>query len=289
MGFLNNYSPLRYPGGKAAIADFFASVLSVNKIGRNGVYCEPYAGGAGVALTLLLTGKVERIIINDYDECIAAFWHSLLHDPQRFVAAIRDCDISVEAWHKYRDIYDRRNGHDEFTLGFATFFLNRCNRAGILPKAGPIGGKDQNGLYSIGARFKKEVLISRIERIASVADHITFENRDAISFLKRLRKQYVSSDVFIYLDPPYYVRGKELYYNFYRHKNHIDLSKYMRDFTTHKWIMTYDNCPEIRDMYESSDYKIVDLPIQYSMQKVRKDREILIVPQHTKIPATRNF
>jgi multimeric flavodoxin WrbA len=62
-------------------------VLSVNKIGRDGVYCEPYAGGAGVSHTLLLTGKVERIIINDYDECIAAFWRSMLHETQRFKGA----------------------------------------------------------------------------------------------------------------------------------------------------------------------------------------------------------
>jgi DNA adenine methylase len=284
MGFINNYSPLRYPGGKAAIADFFASVLSVNNIGRNGVYCEPYAGGAGVALTLLLTGKVERIIINDYDECIAAFWRSILREPQRFVDAIRDCDVSVETWQKQRHIYDQRAGHDEFTLGFATFFLNRCNRAGILPKAGPIGGRKQTGRDTIAARFKKEVLISRIEQIATVSERIEFENSDAISFLKRLQQLSASSNLFVYLDPPYYVRGKELYYNFYQQKNHLDLSNYMRGFTTHKWIMTYDNCQEIREMYDAQDFNIVELPIRYSMQTVRKDKEILIVPQHTKIP-----
>jgi|SRR3989339_24804 len=284
MGFINNYSPLRYPGGKAAIADFFASVLSVNNIGRNGVYCEPYAGGAGVALTLLLTGKVERIIINDYDECIAAFWRSILRESQRFVDAIRDCDVSVETWQIQRHIYDQRAGHDEFTLGFATFFLNRCNRAGILPKAGPIGGRKQTGRDTIAARFKKEVLISRIEQIATVSERIQFENLDAIFFLEHLQELSAASNLFVYLDPPYYVRGKELYYNFYQPKNHLDLSNYMRDFTTHKWIMTYDNCQEIREMYDAQDFNIVELPIRYSMQTVRKDKEILIVPQHTKIP-----
>jgi Site-specific DNA methylase len=284
MGFLNNYSPLRYPGGKAAIADFFASVLSANEIGQNGVYCEPYAGGAGVALTLLLTDKVERIIINDYDECIAAFWRSMLRETQRFVDAIRDCDVSMETWKKQREIYDRRAGYDEFTLGFATFFLNRCNRAGILPKAGPIGGVKQNGRYTIAARFKKEVLIARIEQIAKVSERIKFENLDAISFLKRLQKFSASSRLFVYLDPPYYVRGKELYFNYYHKENHLELSKYMSDFTTHKWIMTYDNCQDIRKMYRGRGFKIVELPIRYSMQKVRKDKEILIVPKHTKVP-----
>lgn len=283
MGFINNHSPLRYPGGKAAIADFFASVLSVNKIGRDGIYCEPYAGGAGVALTLLLTGKVERIIINDFDECIAAFWRSILHEPQRFIDAIRSCNVSIDTWQEQRYIYDKRIGFDEFTLGFATFFLNRCNRSGILPKAGPIGGRDQKGIHTIGARFNKDVLISRINKIATVSKRIKFESRDAISFLNNLKKVNATKS-FIYLDPPYYVRGKELYYNYYNNKNHIDLSFYMRDFTSHKWLMTYDNCLEIRDMYNVKNFKLMELPIQYSMQKVRKDKEILIIPRHTKMP-----
>jgi len=208
----------------------------------------------------------------------------MLREPQRFIDAIRECDVTFETRQKKRNIYDNCAGYDEFTLGFATFFLNRCNRAGILPKAGPIGGKKQNGRYTITARFKKEVLISRIQQIAKVSERIKFENRDAISFLKRLKKLNTSSNLFIYLDPPYYVRGKELYFNFYRKKNHLDLSNYLLGFKNHKWIMTYDDCHEIRDMYDDRGFEIVELPIQYSMQKVRKDKEILIVPRHTKIP-----
>jgi DNA adenine methylase len=64
------------------------TILEANNINSNGVYCEPFAGGAGVALTLLLTGRIGSILINDIDPCIAAFWHSLLDIPHKFIDEI---------------------------------------------------------------------------------------------------------------------------------------------------------------------------------------------------------
>lgn len=291
MSFINNYSPLRYPGGKSSAAGYFIDILSANNIGADGIYCEPFAGGAGVALTLLLTKRVERIVINDFDPCIAAFWNSLLDTPERFIEEISKCEISIESWEKHREIYNNAttlnltDSEVRFSLGFSTFFLNRTNRAGILPKAGPIGGRKQTGAYRLNARFKKDVLISRIKEISTFRDRIVFTSYDALAFIKNLSiRGFEAEKLFLYLDPPYYHRGKELYLNFYSHNDHLLLAEYMKKFNYCKWMMTYDDCDEIKMLYTSEHLSIKDFTLQYSLQRVRKAKEILIAPQTTIMP-----
>lgn len=290
MSTINTYSPLRYPGGKAAAASYFKEVLLLNGITKHGTYCEPFAGGAGVALTLLLTGCVGRIVINDFDKCIYSFWQSIIRFNKKFIRSILECDISIEKWSECRYIYDNShsldmgNDNDLFKLGFATFFLNRTNRAGILPKAGPIGGRSQVGKYRIDARFKKDVLIKRIIDIGAYADNIDIFCDDSISFLKNIQRFMVNrDDAFIYLDPPYYKRGHELYLNFFDDSKHKALARYMKDFTSCKWMMTYDDCDEIKKIYSEFGFSMREFTLQYSMQHVRKVREILIYPNYTKI------
>ena len=71
-----SYSPLRYPGGKSKIYNYIQHLISINNCKT---YIEPYAGGAGVALSLIINGDVEKIMINDYDKSIYAFWYSVLN------------------------------------------------------------------------------------------------------------------------------------------------------------------------------------------------------------------
>lgn len=284
MGFLNNYSPLRYPGGKAAIAGFFVRMLDQYAISSKGTYCEPFAGGAGVALTLLLTSRVSNIVINDYDKSIVAFWLSVINETEALIDMIERTNISIKEWDRQRSIYKTADNlnlsckQDCLLLGFAVFYLNRCNRAGILPKAGPIGGRSQRGKYKIDARFIKERLITRIQNIARFKDNIQITHLDAIEFLQQIPKiTSTPNDTFLYLDPPYYHKGEKLYLNAYKHEDHLKLARFINDFSFCPWIMTYDDCPEVRDIYGSfSDVIIEQLPINYSMQKVRKTSEILI-------------
>lgn len=291
MSTLNNYSPLRYPGGKSAIADFFYNVLSNNGINENGIYCEPFAGGAGIALTLLLSKKIKRIIINDMDICIASFWKSLLYDPLRFIYEIKKCEISIKEWEKHRNIYDNANSIDitnmdnMFTIGFSTFFLNRTNRSGILPKAGPIGGRQQNGIYKLDIRFNKEMLIKRIKKIIPYINNIKFTSLDAIEFMETIvMEENDKENLFIYLDPPYYHRGKDLYLNFYKADDHFSLAQYMNKFNYYKWIMTYDDCNEIREIYGNLNVTIHTLNLRYTLNNNRKAHEILISPMNINLP-----
>ena len=150
-------SPLRYPGGKAALAPFLGETITLN--GLSGcTYFEPFAGGAGTALQLLRNGVVSEVHINDIDPCIVAFWRSVLGEPERFADAIMSAKLDVDEWKRQRGIYKSQDASKQFDLGFATFYLNRCNRSGVLSGAAPIGGYEQTGKWKIDARFYRESL-----------------------------------------------------------------------------------------------------------------------------------
>jgi len=237
-------SPLRYPGGKTAYAPMLQRVIRDN--GLDGCdYVEPFAGGAGAAISLLLSGRVKQIWLNDLDYSIYAFWKALLDNTEEFIARLKNIPISITEWHTQRNIY-RSDCKDVLERGFATFFLNRCNRSGILA-ANPIGGLHQNGSHAINARFKKEVLIKKILAISQFRKNIMLSNLDACDFLSNF--DHCNPKTLIYFDPPYYQKGSLLYMNYFTHNDHVKLSKRIRE-SPHAWILSYDDRQEIRNLYK---------------------------------------
>lgn len=195
-----NYSPLRYPGGKSRIAPLIR--LIIRGLERPEItYIEPFAGGAGVALSLLLEGDVQKIVINDYDKAIYSFWRAIKENPQAIIDLVEHTPITIEEWQRQKEIYNTQNNRYSIELGFSAFYLNRTNRSGIL-SAGPIGGYAQNGNYKIDARFNRETLIQRIQNIAAQRSRIVVYNKDIRSFIKRVIPRYAHS-AFVYFDPPY--------------------------------------------------------------------------------------
>src|SRR5262245_7009043 len=97
-------SLLRYPGGKAALAPFLAELMG-NQRPRASIYMEPFAGGGGAALRLLYGEYVDRIILNDLNPGIAAFWRSLFWQTEEMVDLITTCELSVDAWRQYHGQY----------------------------------------------------------------------------------------------------------------------------------------------------------------------------------------
>src|SRR3989338_7247899 len=96
------YSPLRYPGGKNKLAKFVAKICERNNI--SGHYVEPFAGGASVALYLLLEGHVREITINDKDQAIYAFWYAILNDTDEFISMVRKTRVTIGNWRKFREV-----------------------------------------------------------------------------------------------------------------------------------------------------------------------------------------
>ncbi len=260
------YSPLRYPGGKAKLVLFFQYLIKQNHW-ENRTYIEPFAGGANVALSLLIEGYAADIIINDADPAIYAFWHSILTNTKKFIRKIKACELTLKEWRKQKQILLNPKS-SEFALGFAAFYLNRTNFSGVL-LAGPLGGMQQNGLYKLGARFSKESLIGRIKLIASYRKKITVTNKDAIELIKDIRKR---KKCLVYFDPPYYVQGKRLYTSFYTSNDHEELSKKIKSLSI-PLIITYDNVKEIKRLYQGLNMK--EFFIRYSANQHTQATEIM--------------
>lgn len=268
-------SPLRYPGGKSSLTGFLVEILHNNNL-LEGTYIEPFCGGAGAALNLLIHGYVKKIIINDIDIHIYAFWHSILSNPEKFIHRIESTPISVEEWYKQKNI-SKDADSTIFELGFSTFYLNRCNRSGIL-KANPIGGLKQTSRWKIDARYNKRSLIKRIEVISKFRESIRVENKDAILFLENIFHE-LKERSFIYLDPPYVEQGPGLYLNALTERDHATLAKILRKETNHVWLLTYDNSEKVKMLY--GDANICPFSLCYSAHKHKQGKELLIYPYHT--------
>lgn len=274
------YTPLRYPGGKSKFAPFISDIIKENKI-AGGHYLEPYAGGAGVALYLLLEKYVSHIHINDIDPGIYSFWQAVLNDTDKLLKLIHDTPINMEQWFYWRDVMNGKTPATSTEIGFATLFMNRTNRSGIL-KAGVIGGKSQSGQYKLGDRFKKYVISKRIEKIALHRDQISLYSKDALAFLKECHR-FIPKKSLIYLDPPYYVKGQGLYRNFYNHEDHLAIATQLQsaEFGV-PWIISYDDVPEIRSMYKDCFKKKYDL--HYIAQKRYIGKEIMFFSKSVSTP-----
>ena len=279
---MRHASPLRYPGGKACLTNFLTRVIERNNL-RGVSYFEPYAGGAGAALSLLRDGVVSSVFINDADARVSAFWESVVNDSDRFVERVFNVPLTMTEWYKQREICAAPGSHDRFAVGFSTFFMNRCNRSGVLIKAGPIGGYKQAGKWKLNVRFNREPLAERILALARLKDQINVSCLDAIEFLKKkLPKSVGRNRVFVYLDPPYVHKGQRLYLNAYEEHDHIDLARYLERQEILPWIMSYDDTELVRGLYADQQLKM--MPIQYTLHEKRVAKELIIAPHRIDLP-----
>lgn len=263
-------TPLRYPGGKTSLFEFFDSVIKKHGW-TNTTYIEPYAGGAGSAISLLLLERVSRIIINDYDKAIYAFWMAVTEQNEAFIDLIDSTPITVQEWEKQKLIYKANDSSDLLSLGFATFFLNRTNRSGIL-NAGPIGGKDQSGKWKIDARFNKEALKEKIRLIGLYSSRIDVFNLDGVETIEKFSTK---EEAFLYIDPPYFVKGADLYLNAFKIRDHRRLADTISMHPKSKWILSYDNEKEIVDLYPDFKHRVFNL--KYSAHQNSKVGSELMV------------
>lgn len=263
------YSPLRYPGGKSKLTAYVLETMKLNGL-EGGTYVEPFAGGCAIAWYLLLNGHVRKVYINDLDPAIHAFWHSVLYRTEELCQLVSSTPVTMDEWYIQREVY-REASNNFLKLGFATLFLNRTNRSGII-KAGVIGGKNQKGDYKIDCRFNKERVIEQIKTIASKRDSIRLSNLDAVNFIDEYLPE-ITGSVLVNIDPPYYVKGKGLYQNFFEHNDHYRLFESVKRIT-HPWIVTYDDTPEICGIY--SEFSPEAFGLTYTAQTKCKGSEVII-------------
>jgi DNA adenine methylase len=271
------YSPLRYPGGKSSLFSFFGSLIEKNSL-HHVQYVEPYAGGAGAALALLILGKVDSIVINDLDRAVYAFWKAITEDTDHFIHRIRETPITIKEWYRQREVY-RQKDIDLFDLGFAAFFLNRTNRSGIL-EGGVIGGVNQTGKWLLNARFNKENLIHKIETIANHKQHIIVLNHDGLEVIRRYADE---PTVLFYVDPPYYLKGSLLYLNSYNHNDHSRLADLLNSLSETRWILSYDNVPQVDELY-SARAKKYEFSLYHHAHTSKPASEIMVLSDNLELP-----
>lgn len=264
-----HFSPLRYPGGKAPLAGFLGKAVSQCER-QDQEFAEAFAGGAGAALSVLLKERVRRIVINDLDPAVFAFWSSVVGEAERFAQRIESCELSIPEWRRQREVYKAGDRRNSFDLGFAFFYLNRTNRSGIV-EGWPIGGIDQRSKWSLDARFNRSELAKRVRLIGLYSSRIRVSNDDGAAFSERFLEE---NRGFLYLDPPYFAKGKSLYLNHFQAEHHETLASCLKKFCKEDWILTYDNQPTIVNLYEK--LPLVEFALNYSAYEHKKGSEIMV-------------
>jgi len=278
------YSPLRYPGGKNKLSAFIAKICIDNNI--NGHYVEPYSGGASVALFLLIEGFVKKITINDKDRSIYAFWYSVLNKTNELCELIENAELTINEWKKQKEVQVNKKTVDLLTLGFSTFYLNRTNRSGII-NGGVMGGLEQNGNYLMNCRFNKTELIQRIRLIAKYRKSIKLYRKDAIKLIDKIQNEAEKENIVFYFDPPYYLKASSLYMNHYDDKNHKKVSEKIKTIQNIKWIVSYDNVPEIQKLYCGCNKK--EFSFKHTAYESRIGKEIIFFSDNLTQPKIKNY
>ena len=273
----NTPSPLRYPGGKAKLYSFVRSILVANGlIGET--YIEPFAGGAGLAIKLLLQDDVKRIVLNDYDYAIYTFWDYVLHHSHELIDYLSNVQITIDEWEKQRRVYLNQSDYSAADLAKAVLFLNRTNISGVIT-GGVIGGKEQTGKYKLDVRFNRDDLARKIQSIAQRANRVDLYNLDAQDFLANNLRHYYK--VLINFDPPYVEKGGQLYKNSFTLEGH----RALRDSIAkckRRWIVTYDMCEEVAALYGAFRGGTIDT--YYSAKDVRRAQEYVFYSNNLILP-----
>lgn len=269
-------SPLRYPGGKGKLTEFVKLLLLENGL-SGGDYVEPYAGGASVALALLFEDYVDHVHINDVNPSVAAFWRVVTEQANEFCERIERTPVTVAEWRRQRKV-QRDPEADDLDLAFSTFFLNRTSRSGILG-AGVIGGVNQTGRWKIDARYEQHALLRRIKKIGRFRHRISVTEMDAADLLQQ---QIPSSrPTFVYLDPPYYIKGAGLYENHYGHDDHADIAAIVANLDV-PWLVSYDRVDEIEAMYRR--FRSISYRLRYSAHEHHHGTEVMFFSRGVRIP-----
>jgi len=266
---------------------FVKQILNENEI--SGTYIEGFAGGAGIAINLLLTGVVDEIVLNDLDIAIYSFWRSVTYQNDKFLDLFDKTPVTIEEWHNQKLIFDRLSNEKnldemkELWLGFATYFLNRTNFSGIIRGATPIGGLKQNGNWKIDCQFNKDRLRPLLEQIGKNSESIIISQLNMVTDFNNLIPENIdANNSLIFIDPPYIKEGRRLYLPIKELEDHKQLASKILA-TDNKWILTYDLHKEVLPMYEFINQKF-QYQLRYYVKNKRNESEFLAISDNLLFP-----
>lgn len=262
------------------MAGLLSQIRRLNGLGDRAI-AEPFAGGAGASLILLYLEECHEIFINDADPAIHDFWWTLVNRIRPFKEKVSKTRVCMAEWYRQRAVYRNSGRVSRLRRGFSAFYLNRCNRSGIIMKGGPIGGLNQKGKWKINARFNKPELINRCDKVNEYRERVSVSGSDGIEFIDSLDEH----STFFFIDPPYFTKGKTLYLNILDEEYHSNIALQLKSMTDSAWVLTYDDCPQIRRMYR--DWAAIrPFSLRYSAAERRRGNEVLITPKWMRLPTS---
>lgn len=281
----------RYPGGKSKLREQIVRTLSVQAGDRELQYREPFFGGGSIGLKLLQDNhQIKSIWINDKDIGIACLWTSVIRYLKQFQSRINDFVPSVAAFHEFKTYLSSLNvmptsTDDIVDVGFKKLAIHQISYSGLGTKSGgPLGGEEQKSNYKIDCRWSPKYIRNKAEKLHRLFAGLKVHGNECtnLDFSEVISPS--APEALIYLDPPYYVKGNELYQHGFTEMDHRRLACAL-ETSRHTWLLSYDDCPEIRDMYSWSAFH--SLNVKYSITATKKGTkrlstekpELLIYPR----------
>lgn len=262
-------TPLRYPGGKSkAIKKILPLVPEFDE------FREPFLGGASVYLALRQQFPEKKYWINDLNRDLYYFWISLRDHYKDLVEQIKKIKSIEDNGRLLHKKLVTNTPKTDIEKGVRFFVLNRITFSGTIEAGG----------YSQGA-FDTRFTASSIDRLQDVyplLKNTLITNSDYEELINKS-----GENVFIFLDPPYLSATKSRLYgkngNLHTNFDHKRFAEVMKN-TKHKWLITYDDCDEIRSLFSFAN--IISWEFQYGMNNYRqktaaKGKELIITNYDT--------
>ena len=245
------------------------------------IWMEPFAGGAGAGLALLAAGRVPEVWLVDQNPALSAMWRAMCDQGEELAARVAATVPNLAVWHEAKAVLQASEAGEQLEdldLGLAAFLVNRCSRSGIVnSRVGPIGGKHQDGRWTVASRFNAAELAERIRRVHRFAQQgqLRFGEGDAIAHIADLNDSGIGDELLLFVDPPYLREGNRLYANGMTAADHQALADTLNTCQT-PWLLTYDNEPLVPDrLYPDCRVLAYEIPNTANQQRVAWEYAVL--------------